>query len=97
MFAGEFRSLRAATVPRMADVAAWPWILYPRPTALRQVTNDSFRFWLFMLANMLVGAQQAFAQYYRFAAAGERRLQEPCGVVGDRGQRGRGGRGNQQY
>ena len=26
------------------------------------------RFWLFVLANMLVGAYQAFAQYYRFAA-----------------------------
>lgn len=40
--AGEHHPLRAATIPGIADLAAWPWILYPRPTALRKVTDDIF-------------------------------------------------------
>jgi DNA-binding transcriptional LysR family regulator len=27
----------------MVDLANWPWILYPQPTALRKVTDDIFR------------------------------------------------------
>jgi DNA-binding transcriptional LysR family regulator len=40
--AGEHHPLRAATIPGIEDLATWPWILYPRPTALRKVTDDIF-------------------------------------------------------
>lgn len=39
---GEHHPLREATIPGIADLADWPWILYPRPTALRKVTDDIF-------------------------------------------------------
>jgi DNA-binding transcriptional LysR family regulator len=40
--AGEHHPLRGAAIRGIADLAAWPWILYPRPTALRRVTDDIF-------------------------------------------------------
>lgn len=40
--AGHDHPLLAKDVVDMADLANWPWILYPRPTALRQVTDTIF-------------------------------------------------------
>lgn len=40
---GQHHPLRSATDLSLTDLAHWPWILYPGPTAVRQVSDELFR------------------------------------------------------